>query len=251
MLGRILIVICLALMVFTAGNQVAMAAVAWDVPVLGSMQMPDGFQAVEIKGAKELMSSQKPKADAGKTVAKPVVTSQDKTSTGDLPSKDELVGRFEKAGIAAYHLTLNDGSAVHIGWFLAFRDSQVIQPELDVFGIEMSEKQKTGLEDIRNWINQNNDKLKYDDPQSKVSFQALEVLPIEFIPAGQSRILTGGVRVLTTAEGFPVPAYFRAYLMKLNDRLSGGVFLSIDGERSFWEPVILEAFKGLQSQSVR
>lgn len=126
-IARVLLVALFVSLVFVPQADAAFvwSVSEWEIPFIGTMKAPEGFSAVEVKEFRNLIDQEKKKLTDPK---KPVTTKP------NLPAKPELVPagtptllkdalptdeaaatrRFAQADMAFYHLTMDDGEAIHM-----------------------------------------------------------------------------------------------------------------------------------------
>ena len=217
--------------------------------------MPAGFAAVEVKDFRDFVDKEKnspaalPKAAPTKTGSEKSIKLPEGTPTllKDVvpPDKDSLEARLRKSDVALYHLTLDDGKAVHLAWFLAAHDGEKIPANVDLFTKELTPGQSAQLDELKSWIDANIDKAQYTDPKNKVAMKLLEVLPIKATPAGTGQMWTTGARFLVTVDDMPFAFFGKGYFLNVGGHLTAGVLAGFDGERLFWDPVIDAAMTSL------
>ncbi len=232
----------------------------WKIDFIGTMKTPDGFSAVEVKDfrnfidqeKKNLLNPKKGKTDKAKpdsaSKQMPEVPAGTPTIlTEALPKDTEAAKkRFLKSDFAMYHLSMDDGQAIHTAWFLAFRDGEAMPEAVNVFSRELTPEQTEKLTEFQKWVDENLHKAQYTDEKNKVSMKLLEVMPLQSLPLQGGKIWTAGGRVVITAEGMPFAFFARAYAMSIDHRLAVGILAGFDGERPFWDPVVRDMFLGLR-----
>lgn len=246
----------LALALLFTGVSSALAAPEatgeWVIPFIGVLKVPAGFSAVEVKDFRSLIEKEKKTQSDSKTKKNEPSKPSNPVSVPDgtpsllkdsIPlSKDAAMGRFQKADFAFYHLTMDDGNAIHMAWFLAARDGESLPPAVDVFSKELSTEQTQKLDELKTWVDANIGKAQYTDPKSNVSMKLIEMLPIQVMPMQEGQMWTAGTRALVTTDDMPFAVFARAYLLSLENRLTVGLLVGFDGERPFWDPVVKDAF---------
>ena len=230
----------------------------WKIPFMGTMKTPDGFSAVEVKDfsgfidqeKKKLMEPKKDKQDKGSKALPEVPSGTPTILTDALPAdKDAATKRFSKSDFALYHLTMDDGQAIHMAWFLAARDGEAMPPAIDVFSKDLTPEQTEKLAELKKWVDDNIHKAQYTDEKNKVSLKLLEMLPLQALPLIGGKLWTTGGRALITVEGLPFAFFSRAYAMSIDNKLTVGILAGFDGERPFWDPVIRDLLLGLKTNS--
>ena len=238
----------------------------WDIPFFGKMKAPEGFSAVEVKDFRKLVDDEKKKKSTAKvlkttdtktTEAKPATTSfipkETPAALKDVLPADEAAAtkRFLDADLAFYHLTMNDGEAIHMAWFFAARDGEKLPPTMDFFTKDLDPAQTELLAELKKWVDANMEKAQYTDPKNKVSLKLLEMMPLQPLPAqnGQ-KVWTAGGRVLVTVDDMPFAFFARIYAFDVEGRLALGVLAGFDGERPFWDPVIRNMLIGEREKPV-
>ena len=173
------------------------SAAAWNISFFGDMKVPSGFSAVEVKDFRKFVDQEKKtasdQAQSGKTSAtqtKPATLPEGTPSLlKDAIPADEssVILRLRKSDFAMYHLTMDDGNAIHMAWFLAAKDGEKMPSSVDIFSKELTADQNQKLEELKSWIDANIDKAQYTDPKNKVSMKLIEMMPIQVLPmpAGQ------------------------------------------------------------------
>jgi len=231
----------------------------WNIPFIGTMKTPIGFSAVEVKDFRSFIEQEKQKLSDPK-VAK---TKKDNKALPEVPSgtpkiltdvlptdTDSLTKRFQKSEFALYHLTVDDGEAIHMAWFMAARDGEPLPPAVDVFAKELTPEQTEQLAELKKWVDENIHKAQYTDEKNKVSFKLIEMMPLQTMPLEEGKLWTIGGRVMITVEGLPFAFFSRAYAMSVENKLTIGILAGFDGERPFWDPVIRDMLLGLKTNSV-
>ncbi len=230
----------------------------WTIPFIGTMKTPDGFSAVEVKDFRGFVEQEKknladPKKQKKVSAAKPA--GQDLIPEGtppilkDVLPADEATAtrRFVKSDMGLYHLSLDDGEAIHMAWFLAFRDGDKLPETNDFFSKELDPSQTEKLAELKKWVDDNIDKAQYTDPKNKVSVKLLEMMPLQPLPlqAG-GKVWTTGGRILITVDQMPFAFFSRLYVMNVDGHLVFGLLGGFDGERPFWDPVVRNMLLGLR-----
>ena len=231
------------------------AAAAWNIPFFGDMKVPAGFSAVEVKDFRKFVDQEKKTAS---DPAKSDKTSATRTITATLPEgtpsllKDAIPAdestvmlRLRKSDFALYHLTLDDGNAIHMAWFLAAKDGEKMPSSVDVFSKELTADQSRKLDELKSWIDANIDKAQYTDPKNKVSMKLIEMMLIQVMPMSAGQMWTAGARALVTVDDMPFAFFGRAYVLSLDGHLSVGLLAGFDGERPFWDPIVRNALTSL------
>ena len=224
----------------------------WNVPFLGELKVPEGFAAVEVKDFRQFVDQEKMQS-SNRNQAKAGIEQLAKFPPGTpvllqeaIPqSKDSAEERLRQSDFALYHLTLNDGKAIHTAWFLAARDAGNLSENVDLFTKALTPEQSQKLDELKSWIDANIDKAEYKDPKGKVDLKLIEVLPIQPISAGAGQMWTSGARCLITVDDLPFAFFGKVYLLNLGGHLAGGVLAGFDGERPFWDPVLDESLASL------
>jgi len=231
----------------------------WSIPSIGVMKAPIGFSAVEVKDFRNFIDQEKnkltdPKRPKAAKENKPLPAVPPGTPTilsEALPADtDAAEKRFLKSDFSLYHLTVDDGEAIHMAWFLAARDGETLPPSVDVFTKELTAEQTEQLDGLKKWVDENINKAQYTDEKNKVSIKLLEMLPLQSLPRQDGKLWTTGARVMITAEDMPFAFFSRIYAMSVDNHLTVGVLAGFDGERPFWDPVIREMLLGLQEKPV-
>ena len=228
----------------------------WKIEFLGTMNVPIGFSAVEVKDFKKFMEQEKnaaanknkptPATAPGKPTAPAGSTAPD-FFPADFPlDKNKAMDRLNKVDFALYHLTMDDGEAIHMAWFLAAIDGEAMPAEVDIFSKELTPDQSKKLDDLKEWVDANKSKAQFTDPTGKMNFKLLDMLPFEVLQQGNQKMWTVGGRALFTVDEMPFAFFTRVYAFPVNNRLAGGVLFGLDGERPFWDPVIKQVLQGLE-----
>jgi hypothetical protein len=157
--------------------------------------------------------------------------------------------RFAKADMAFYHLTMDDGEAIHMAWLLAARDGEKLPPNIDFFTKDLDASQTEKLAELKAWVDANIEKAQYTDPKNKVSIKLLEMLALQPLPMQNGdKAWTAGVRVMVTVEGLPFAFFGRVYVLSVDNQLTVAVLSGFDGERPFWDPVIRDMLLSVQAK---
>lgn len=232
----------------------------WDIPFIGTMKAPDGFAAVEVKDFRTLIEQEKKKLNDPKKATKPTVTTATKpelipegtpTLLKDALPADEAAAmrRFAKSDVAFYHLTMDDGEAIHMAWLLAARDGEKLPANIDFFTKDLDASQTEKLAELKAWVDANIEKAQYTDPKNKVSVKLLEMLALQPLPMQNGdKAWTAGGRVLVTVEGMPFAFFGRVYVFSVDNQLTVAVLGGFDGERPFWDPVIRDMLLSVQAK---
>lgn len=163
---------------------------------------------------------------------------------------DKAMERMQKADFALYHLTMDDGEAIHMAWFLAATDGEKMPADVDVFQKDPTAEQLKKLDEFKAWVDSNKEKAQYSDPKAKMAIKLLDMLPAEMLQQGDKKMWTIGARTMFTADDMPFAFFARAYVFSVNDRLAGGILFGLDGERPFWDPVMRQVLQGLDTGKV-
>jgi len=231
----------------------------WNIPFIGTMKAPEGFSAVEVKDFRNFINQEKtnladPKKAKTAKENKPLPQAPPGTPkilTEALPADaDSAAKRFLKSDFAFYHLTFDDGEAIHMAWFLAARDGEALPESLNVFAGELTPEQTEQLEGLKKWVNENLHNVQYTDEKNKVSMKLLEMLPLQALQRADGKLWTTGGRAMITVEDMPFAFFSRIYAFKVDNRLAVGILAGFDGERPVWDPVIREMLLGMQINSV-
>ena len=230
-------------------------AAVWNISFIGDMKVPAGFSAVEVKDFRAFVDQEK------KTVSDSAKTKQPSTKPAKpatvpegappllkdaIPADQEAVmQRLSKSDFGLYHMTLDDGNAIHMAWFFAAQDGEKMLDAVNVFDKELTAEQTQKLDELKIWVDANIDKAQYNDPKKNVSLKLIEMLPIQVLPMKAGQMWTAGARALITAEDMPFAFFGRAYVLSLDGHLTVGVLVGFDGERPFWDPVIRNALTSL------
>lgn len=231
----------------------------WKIPFIGTMKTPDGFSAVEVKDFSSFIEQEKkdladPKKQKKSPPVKPnqpefIPTGTPTLLKDALPADEETASRrFLKSELGLYHLSMDDGEAIHMAWFIALRDGEKLPPTIDLFNQELDPAQTEQLAELKKWVDDNMEKAQYTDPKTKVSVKLLEMMPLQplAMQSGSKLWRTGG-RILITVDQMPFAFFSRIYAMNVDGHLVLGVLAGFDGERQFWEPVVGDLLLGLQT----
>ena len=261
-IARVLLVALFVSLVFVPQADAAFvwSVSEWEIPFIGTMKAPEGFSAVEVKEFRNLIDQEKKKLTDPK---KPVTTKP------NLPAKPELVPagtptllkdalptdeaaatrRFAQADMAFYHLTMDDGEAIHMAWLLAARDGEKLPPNIDFFTKDLDAAQTEKLAELKAWVDANIEKAQYTDPKNKVSIKLLEMLALQPLPMQNgNKAWTAGARVMVTVEGLPFAFFGRVYVLSVDNQLTVAILGGLDGERPFWDPVIRDMLLSVQAK---
>jgi len=235
-------------------------AAVWIIPFMGDMKIPAGFSAVEVKDFRNFVDKEK------KTVTDPAKNNQPPGNPAKPPvmpegtpsllkdaipaDQDSAVLRLRKSEFALYHMTMDDGSAIHMAWFFAAKDGEKMPPALDFFSKELTADQTGKLDELKNWVDANIEKAQYVDPKNNVSMKLIEMLPIQALPQADGQMWTAGARAMVTVDDMPFAFFCRAYGMSIEGHLAVGILAGFDGERPFWDPVIRNALTSLAPKAV-
>ena len=267
-LKRKILVLLLMLFFCVASFSAAHAAFVWPVqewkiPFLGTMKTPDGFAAVEVKDFRGFIEQEKknladPKKQKKSAPTKPAQPELIPAGTPEflkevLPENEEQAAqRFMKSDFGMYHLSMDDKEAIHVAWFLVFRDGEKLPQKLDVFTKELEPVQTEQLAELKKWIDDNMEKAQYTDTKNKVSIKLLEMMPLQPLSMQSGgKLWTTGGRVLITVDGMPFAFFSRLYAMNLDGHLVVAALNGFDGERPFWDPVVRNLLLGLQFESAK
>lgn len=233
----------------------------WSIPFIGKMRTPEGFSAVEVKDFGVMIEQEKKKLSEPKKVRKvstelplpELPEGVPQILTDSLPRNEaSLNKRFINSELALYHLSMDDGEAVHVAWFLAVRDGDKLAPAArDLFSRELTPEQTQTLEAFKKWVGDNLHKAQYKDEKNRVELKLLEILPLQVLNTENGKIWTIGGRSMVTVENMPFAFFARIYAMNINDRLAVGILGGFDGERPFWDPVVRDIMLSLQQNSER
>lgn len=229
----------------------------WNIPFMGTMKTPMGFSAVEVKEFRNLMEQEKrkskdpvlnkPQTQTGGTAKPPFPEGAPAILSETFPANpDAAAQRLAKSDFAFYHLSMDDGQAVHLAWLLAVRDGDPLPASVDVFSRELSPEQSLKLDELNKWLEDNARKAQYTDEKSRVSVRLLQMMPLQALPFRDGNLWTAGGRVMVTADEMPFAFFARIYAMKIDNRLAMVILSGFDGERPFWDPVIRDILLGLR-----
>jgi hypothetical protein len=236
----------------------------WNIPFVGTMKTPDGFSAVEVKDfrlfieqeKKDLLTPKKPAATKPKT-AKPEKPFPELPA--DLPpiltetvptDPDALTKRFLKSDFALYHLSMDDGEAIHSAWFLIARDGDEMPANIDVFKTELAPEQLAKLDELKKWADDNIHKAQYTDAKNKVSLKMLQMLPIQAYNRENGKLWTTAGRAMITVEDMPFAFFARVFALSVNNHLTVGVLGGFDAERPFWDSVVRDLLLNLKETAI-
>ena len=231
----------------------------WNVPFLGTMKAPEGFSPVEVKEFSKLIEQEKKKlSEPKKASTKPQSPAKPDFAPAGTPTllKDALptdeeaaMQRFAKSDIAFYHLTMNDGEAIHMAWLLAARDGEKLPPNIDFFTKDLDASQTEKLAELKAWVDANIEKAQYTDPKNKVSIKLLEMLALQPLPMQNgNKAWTAGARMMVTVDEMPFAFFGRVYALNVDNRLALAILGGFDGERPFWDPVVRDMLLSLQTK---
>ncbi len=231
----------------------------WNIPFLGTMKAPDGFSPVEVKEFSKLIEQEKKKLNEPKKAtnkpqlpAKPDLAPEGApTLLKDALPKDEetAMKRFAQSDIAFYHLTMNDGEAIHMAWLLAARDGEKLPPNIDFFTKDLDASQTEKLAEFKTWVDANIEKAQYTDPKNKVSIKLLEMLALQPLSMQNGdKVWTAGARMMVTVDEMPFAFFGRVYALNVDNRLALAILGGFDGERPFWDPVVRDMLLSLQTK---
>ena len=236
----------------------------WKIPFIGKMKTPDGFSAIEIKDFRNYIDQEKQK------LMDPKKAKTDKTKPGggnkpmpEVPAgtpafltealpkdSDAAAKRFQKSDFAMYHLSLDDGEAIHTAWFLVARDGENMPTNADVFTADLTPEQTQKLEEAKKWVDENIHKAQYTDEKTKVSMKLLQMLPVQALQRDNGKIWTTAGRAMITVENMPFAFFARVYAMSIDNKMTVGVLAGFDSERPFWDPVVRNMLLSLQEKPV-
>lgn len=232
----------------------------WNISFIGDMKVPAGFSAVEVKDFRAFVEQEKKtgsdssaKKQPTTKPAKPTAVPEDAPTLlkDAIPAdQDAVLQRLRKSDFGMYHLTLDDGNAIHMAWFFAAKDGEKMADSVNVFDKELTAEQTQKLDEFKAWVDVNADKAQYTDPKNKVNMKMIEMLPIQVLPMNGGQMWTAGARALITAEDMPFAFFGRAYVLSLDGHLTLGVLVGFDGERPFWDPVIRNALTSLAPSTI-
>lgn len=235
----------------------------WKIPFLRTMNTPDGFSAIEVKDFRAFVEQEKKKLSdpkkakktgAGKSVPTDLIPAGSPDIVKEvLPADEEAaVQRFLKSNFALYHLSVDDKEAIHVAWFLLFRDGEKLPEKLDVFTKDIDPKQTEQLAELKKWVDDNIEKAQYTDEKNKVSVKLLEMMPLQPLPMQSGgKLWTTGGRVLITVDGMPFAFFSRLYALNVEGHLVIAALNGFDGERPFWDPVVRNLLLGLKAEPVK
>ena len=266
---KVSMVLLLALFMALANSSQGYAALEWPVsewkiPFVGTMKTPDGFSAVEVKDfrnfidqeKKKMMDPKKSKTDKSKPDSgnkqMPEVPAGTPTMLTDALPKDTdaATKRFLKSDFAMYHLSMDDGEAIHTAWFMVARDGEKMPENVDVFTQNLTPEQTQKLDELKKWVDDNIHKAQYTDEKNKVSMKMLQMMPIQALPRENGKLWTTAGRAMITAEEMPFAFFARVYVMSIDNTLTVGVLAGFDGERAFWDPVIRDLLLSVRENPV-
>ena len=167
-----------------------------------------------------------------------------------LPKDEETaMKRFAQSDIAFYHLTMNDGEAIHMAWLLAARDGEKLPPNIDFFTKDLDASQTEKLAEFKTWVDANIEKAQYTDPKNKVSIKLLEMLALQPLSMQNGdKVWTAGARMMVTVDEMPFAFFGRVYALNVDNRLALAILGGFDGERPFWDPVVRDMLLSLQTK---
>ena len=232
----------------------------WNVPFVGTMKTPDGFSAVEVKDFRLFIEQEKKDLlNPKKTAATKPKAAKPDTPFPELPAglppiltetvptdPDALTKRFLKSDFALYHLSMDDGEAIHSAWFLIARDGDEIPANVNIFTADVAPEQLAKLDEVKKWVDDNIHKAQYTDEKNKVSLKMLQMLPIQAYNRETGKMWTTAGRAMITVEGMPFAFFTRVFALSIDNHLTVGILGGFDGERSFWDPVVRDLLLGLK-----
>jgi hypothetical protein len=235
----------------------------WNIPFVGTMKTPDGFAAVEVKdfGAfidqekKDLLKPKKP-TPAKTKPSKPdppfseLPANLPPILTETVPTDpDSLTKRFLKSDFALYHLSMDDGEAIHTAWFLIARDGDELPANANIFTADVAPENLAKLDEVKKWVDDNIHKAQYTDAKNKVSLKMLQMLPIQAYNREPGKLWTTAGRAMITVEGMPFAFFARIYALNVNNHLTVGILGGFDAERPFWDSVVRDMMLGLKEKT--
>lgn len=231
----------------------------WNIPFIGTMKAPEGFTPVEVKEFGKLIEQEKKKlTEPKKTPTNPQLPTKPELVPTDAPTllKDALPPdgaaagrRFAKSDMAFYHLTMNDGGAIHMAWLLAARDGEKLSPDIDFFSHDLDASQSAKLAELKAWLDANIERAQYTDPKNNVSIKLLEMLELQpLLMENGDKAWTAGARAMITVEGLPFAFFGRFYALNVDRQLTVAILGGFDSERSFWDPVIRDMLLSLKTK---
>ena len=236
----------------------------WKIPFIGRMKTPEGFSAIEVKDFRNYIDQEKQKL----TDPKKAKTDKSKPGVGNKPLPEVPAGtpailkealpkdseaaakRFQKSDFSMYHLSMDDGEAIHTAWFLVARDGENMPPNADVFTADLTPEQAQKLDEAKKWMDENIHKAQYTDEKTKVSMKLLQMLPVQALQSDKGKIWTTACRAMITVEEMPFAFFARVYAMSIDNKLTVGILAGFDSERPFWDPVVRNMLLSLQENPV-
>lgn len=223
--------------------------VSWKVEDIGTFLVPAEWQAAKLNLNRQLLDGKKPEdilksAVEGDTPSTP----EGKPPAVEGEPKDVMkpAGILSSHNIQAYQITLNDGTAYHIAWLLFINDTKkMTREEKEFFAQDITEEQKTKIKGFMRNINRGPIPLSYEDPQTKIGFKLVEMVPVEFLKINKRQAFAGGGRVMVTSDGLAFPLYGKGYVFNAKGCIAMALLVTFDGERIFWDPVLSNVMSSL------
>lgn len=223
------------LVVINSGSCVYAASRDWTVPLLGVFQVPEEFQAAKIKDFKKLADGQKDK----------LIVKQGQAGS----PKDKVAAKdwFTTVDLTGYQVTLNDGTAYHLGWIGVLKDSkQIAVEEAAFFEQELPVEQKLILTIAHQMVNSNIQKMVFMDEKTKSGVKLLEMQPIEIVVLDNKKMYAVGVRMLAQSDNLIFPLYGKVYIFNADNHLAGAMLITLDSDRDFWNSTFGDMMNSLQ-----
>ena len=195
--------------------------VPWPVENVGTFYVPAAWQAEKIDFNKMMTEGPSPE-DILQAV--PAVASRDKLNT---------------LNFQVYQVTLNDGAAYHLAWLIFSVDTKKMTPEeRKIFLQDITEEQKAHIRRLASDLNGDSTLKSFTDPKSNTTFRLVELSPVEFVKMNKKQAFAAGGRMMITADKLVFPLYGKGYLFDTRGRMACALLVTLDGERTFWEPVL-------------
>ena len=222
------------------------------IPGIGTLKIPEGLETAEIKDLEKYVresvkkaASDKPDKAGGKIAAPPGKRDgrQEKSLTDQVG-----LGQFN---INGYQFAFEATDAYHLAWMFAFKDSREVSKRLaGFFANRLTDEQKAALVLLQQSMLNQIGNLNLIDPKTGSGMRVLDLDPLEFPLYGGRQAIAGGARALIAAENLKFPLYIQVHAFTIADRLTVIMFVTFDGERTFWDSVFKQIMQGFSPASL-
>lgn len=197
--------------VLVISGSVMAAPTKWQIPLLGTVSVPAGFNATEISSLND----------------KNTIGVNNKLSGAFSNLSKQTQGNF-------YYLTMDDGNAYHMAILAVMREVVPIASNPSSWYFYPNDNQRQMLQtEFNKFVEQPEFTVS---PEMSIKLLGLDTFELGKIGGKES--ISCGARFLLKQDKFFVPVYVNGWMFNAKNHGAAVVLITTDSDRQFWNPVM-------------